>query len=219
LFILVFAAGCTLDPEGASFDDNVRPWYSSNLIRVPLWVHGGIRYMDYLHEYNPGDGWVAGEEGTILISDRGDVLLEFAVDDADADHRLRLEALGRVAVGQPLEPVAAVERYFRIDNSTPLLNAVSLTLTPAPGGGYDPGTDLNVTVDHPEFAAPSGSPIRIYVTGEDRPPSQDDEVLWNPGVITVWRGGSGISYQEIRLMAVDEAGNRSAVHTVVYEGP
>lgn len=219
--VLILVTGCTIDPDHAGLYIEARPWYPSTEIRIPLSADGGVRYVDYVYEYNAGEGWTTEREGTIVLPHDGRGLLEVEAADPAWSYRLRLTGLGRIAPGQALEPVSTIEHYFRIDTTAPSSDRDALVLTAYQAGGavtsYDPSTQLWVEIDHTEFTEPSGSPVRVYITRDDRPPADYDDVRDQAGFIDIWGGGESYYYQEVRFMVVDEAGNRSAVRTVVYE--
>lgn len=234
--LLVVAAllttACTIDPKIPELSIAVRPWYSSQEILIPFEVSGGqLRYAEYRYEYNAGDGWVVDVERTIQVPKSGGGLIELSVANPDWNHRLTFSALSQPGPGQPLEPFATVERYFQIDATAPSVERGNLILrvfvnnSPVPlpeplPDFYNPALRLEVVIDHAEFAAPSGSPVRIYVTQDGSIPRDEEwsESIDEPRRVEIW--SVGVSYSEqYRFMVVDEAGNRSGVRSVVFQSP
>jgi hypothetical protein len=103
---------------------------------------------------------------------------------------------------------------FSIDRDTPVV--WDTTLNPAPGGGYDPSTPLYVDVDHPEFSSPSGARVGVFYTTDGSVPTEWDSSFDGPTMIEIWPGGEAVYDVLLRMVAVDEAGNRSEIRTERY---
>lgn len=223
LITLLVFSGCTINPGDASISIDAKAWYNSREIRVPVSTDGRIRYVEWVYEYDAGDGWVTDQEGTMFLpsDDRG--LLEFSATEPGWNHRIRLSGLGSASVGQPAQEVTAKEHYFQIDTTSPSADPGFLNLTayqpyPTAVTTYFAADTLELGIHHTEFDAPSGSPVRVYLTGESRPPLKDDEFRDESDQerITIWETVSVGFEQQVRLIVIDAAGNRSAVRVVSF---
>jgi hypothetical protein len=227
----LLTTACTLDPKNPEVSIDVRAWYPSQEILIPFQVQGGdLRFAEYRYEYDAGDGWVVDVERTIRVPESGGGLIELSVANPDWNHRLTFSALSQPGPGQPLEPFLTVERYFHIDATAPSVERGNLilrvfvndSLVPLPEplpDFYNPALRLEAVIDHAEFAAPSGSPVRIYVTQDGSIPRDEEwsESIDAPRRVEIWPGGGGPYFEQYRFMVVDEAGNRSGVRSVVFQ--
>ena len=223
---VLLVAGCKMEPDAPQLHADVRSWYPSQDIVIPVETHShSASYAEYRYEYNAGEGWVVDIERAIRI--RGEsCLIEFTAADPDWDHRLTISILAQDGIGQPLEPYSTIERYFDIDTTAPSADPGILQLTTY----YDPGPmSLWFSMDNPEYDAPSGSPINIYYLCVDpgntsdpfvpnersqryKPDNPDDPHDSNE-MIFVWGGGFPEN-DFFRIIVIDAAGNRSAVRNV-----
>jgi len=226
LLAALLVTGCSIDLEIPTVELGVRSWYSSQKILIPYAVYGnGPQYAEYRYEYNTGEGWVVDTERTIRVPDNDRGLIELTAADPDWDHRLTFSALVQSGPGQPLEPVATAERYFRVDTTAPSAETGSLLLTPFEDGTeiagppYDETLLLEVLVDHPEFLSSSGSPIRVFFTRDGSVPNGRSEGLERADFIEIWPGGAASYDETYRFIVIDEAGHRSGVRIVTYTAP
>lgn len=224
--------GCDFNTDAPSVEVSMREWYPSDKLLIPFEVHGnGVRYGEFRYEYNAGAEWVVNTERTVRMPSGDSTLIELtaAADNPAWNHRVTFSALAQAGPGQPLEPFATSERYFRVDTTTPSAETGSLQLIPYEDGVLLPGPPytfdedlrLDVLVYHPEFDAPSGSAITIYGRrGDSLPDERDhDEELNVSRFVRVWDGGAAGYFETLRFIVIDEAGNRSGVRTVVYAAP
>lgn len=224
--------GCDFNTDAPSVEVSMREWYPSDKLLIPFEVHGnGVRYGEYRYEYNAGAEWVLNSERTIRMPSGDSALIELtaAADNPAWNHRVTFSALAQAGPGQPLEPFATSERFFRVDATTPSAETGSLQLIPYENGVMLPGPPytfnetlpLDVLVEHSEFDAPSGSHIQIFVSRYGSLPDElyHDQELNDSQFVRVWDGGAA-SYDEVlRFIVIDEAGNRSGIRTVVYAAP
>jgi hypothetical protein len=217
-------AGCGLfDFRLPGIDLKVQAWYSSDMVLIPFYVHGdgNVAYARYTFEAYDGAEWLIQDENEIRVPSGSSGVLEYTADWAYMQHRLTFSLLQtRDATGVPT-PLLTEVRQFQIDNAAPGVWDPALTLTPSQPEPppYSETEEMGIDVSHEEFGAPFGSWVRMHFTTDGSIPTQYSEFIdWEDAGYEIWLWGPGSTGQDIllRVIMIDDAGNRSAVRTERY---
>ncbi len=228
--LILLTTGCEFNTTDSRIYLHAAGWYRDQTIVVPFNIDHDARYAEYTYEYDDGNAWVIGETNTIRIPNGGGGLIEFEAADPARAHRLTASVLGRSAPSEPLVPVDTVVHRFGIDGTTPGVGLEELIVNLYQGGSdiplpepwpdfFDPALSLEMEVDHVEFDNPSGSRTWVNLTWDGSVPNERSEVVEFRQRFRIWDGGSGSYFRELKFIAIDGAGNRSGVRTVILESP
>ena len=224
--VVVLLSGCFLNFNAPDIELDARYWYNTNDILIPYWLHGdsNVAYGRYRIEYDAGSGWELQEEREIQIPSGSSGVIEYFAPNDMWFYRLTFSLLRSRDASAVPTPFMTEVQLFQIDRNPPggpFDPTMPAYLTPSSPSSSPANNDLDIFANDPGIFSDGGSPVRLVYTTDGSIPTDWDRQVWGTGdPIQVWRANQ-IAPSEtviVRMMFIDDAGNRSGVFTASYTG-
>ena len=198
----------------------VQAWYRESPILIPFSVWGDSYIADITYTFEAWDGsqWIERENERLEMPSGSSGVLEYD-PGVYTQHRLTFTLLQtHDATGVPAE-ILTETRLFQIDTEPPDVDAINFWENAGQPAAvpYNDALELYVTVDGGELDTPSGAPVELVYTVDGPVPVEgQDPTIRTPGdQIWIWGAGE-TSERYLRVILVDDAGNRSDVRVIRY---
>ena len=195
-------------------------WYGEDPILIPFRVWGDSYVADvhYTFEAWTGAEWHVQDDRHIRLPSGSSGVLEYNSAGFN-QHRLTFVLLQTHDATGVATPFLTATREFWIDTEPPDVSLITLTPNSDQLGGppYSENYFLEVTVAGGEIDTPTGSNVRLFYTIDGSVPTEyhGDRIEDSGQTIWIWNQHEVLE-RFLRIMLIDDAGNRSSVRLIRY---